>query len=199
MPTLGVCAKPSSKGAGSIRRTSYWRSLTGPKRRDCGERVVRGGSWNNNPRNARAANRNRNDTTNRNNNVGFRLASTLERRSRHDQGRGGRAIECPGPVMMRTVASTPVQRRPARAPALAFEVGCGGGWCVVSVSARKALRRVQSTLAAQAASGESYNDSSRFKNDSPWTSSPSGVSIGLLNVRYALWPRLRVFLSIRRR
>jgi formylglycine-generating enzyme required for sulfatase activity len=40
-------------------------------------RVVRGGSWNNNPRNLRAANRNRNTTDNRNNNNGFRLGSTL--------------------------------------------------------------------------------------------------------------------------
>lgn len=40
-------------------------------------RVVRGGSWNNNPRNLRAANRNRNTTENRNNNLGFRVGSTL--------------------------------------------------------------------------------------------------------------------------
>jgi retron-type reverse transcriptase len=39
-------------------------------------RVLRGGSWNNNPRNARAANRNNNTPENRNNNIGFRLAST---------------------------------------------------------------------------------------------------------------------------
>jgi retron-type reverse transcriptase len=40
-------------------------------------RVVRGGSWNNNPRNLRAANRNRNTTDNRNNNLGFRVGRTL--------------------------------------------------------------------------------------------------------------------------
>jgi hypothetical protein len=40
-------------------------------------RVVRGGSWNNNSRNARSAYRNHNDPANRNNNIGFRLASTL--------------------------------------------------------------------------------------------------------------------------
>jgi len=39
-------------------------------------RVLRGGSWNNNPQNTRAANRNRNEPANRNNNNGFRLAST---------------------------------------------------------------------------------------------------------------------------
>ena len=39
-------------------------------------RVLRGGSGNNKPRNVRAANRNRNATGNRNNNNGFRVAST---------------------------------------------------------------------------------------------------------------------------
>jgi formylglycine-generating enzyme required for sulfatase activity len=36
--------------------------------------VNRGGSWNNDARNCRAAIRNNNTPTNRNNNVGFRLA-----------------------------------------------------------------------------------------------------------------------------
>jgi hypothetical protein len=40
-------------------------------------RVLRGGSWNNNPQNLRSANRNRNQPDNRNNNIGFRVASTL--------------------------------------------------------------------------------------------------------------------------
>jgi formylglycine-generating enzyme required for sulfatase activity len=35
-------------------------------------RVLRGGGWNNNPDNARAANRNNNHPDNRNNNSGFR-------------------------------------------------------------------------------------------------------------------------------
>lgn len=39
-------------------------------------RVLRGSSWNNNPRNLRSANRNNNSPGNRNNNNGFRLAST---------------------------------------------------------------------------------------------------------------------------
>ena len=38
-------------------------------------RVVRGGSWNNNSRNARSAIRNRNTPDNRNNNIGFRVVS----------------------------------------------------------------------------------------------------------------------------
>ena len=36
-------------------------------------RVVRGGSWNNNPQNCRSSNRNRNEPDNRNNNIGFRV------------------------------------------------------------------------------------------------------------------------------
>lgn len=38
--------------------------------------VLRGGSWNNTAENLRSANRNRNQRNNRNDNVGFRLAST---------------------------------------------------------------------------------------------------------------------------
>lgn len=40
-------------------------------------RVLRGGSFNNQPSNVRSANRNNNLPTNRNNNNGFHLASTL--------------------------------------------------------------------------------------------------------------------------
>jgi hypothetical protein len=36
--------------------------------------VLRGGSWNNNPRNCRSANRNRSNPDNRNDNNGFRVA-----------------------------------------------------------------------------------------------------------------------------
>jgi hypothetical protein len=41
--------------------------------------VIRGGSWNNNPRNDRSANRNRNEPGNRNNNLGFRLARAQQK------------------------------------------------------------------------------------------------------------------------
>ncbi|MBF0343244.1 MAG: SUMF1/EgtB/PvdO family nonheme iron enzyme [Nitrospirae bacterium] len=40
-------------------------------------RVIRGGSWNNNPQNVRCSNRNNNMPGNRNNNIGFRLEHRL--------------------------------------------------------------------------------------------------------------------------
>lgn len=43
------------------------------------ERVNRGGSWNSNARNVRAANRNGNSPDNRNDNLGFRLAREQKR------------------------------------------------------------------------------------------------------------------------
>jgi Uncharacterized conserved protein len=44
--------------------------------------VLRGGSWNNNDTNCRAAYRNRNHRNNRNNNMGFRLARTAQNEAR---------------------------------------------------------------------------------------------------------------------
>ena len=44
---------------------------------DCSLRVLRGGSWSNNPQDLRSANRNRDHPTSRINNNGFRLARTL--------------------------------------------------------------------------------------------------------------------------
>ncbi|MFO7675686.1 MAG: SUMF1/EgtB/PvdO family nonheme iron enzyme [bacterium] len=44
--------------------------------RNGSNRVNRGGSWNNNARNLRSANRNRNEPSNRNNNLGFRCAGS---------------------------------------------------------------------------------------------------------------------------
>jgi hypothetical protein len=44
-----------------------------------GDRVIRGGSWNSNARNVRAANRNGNDPGNSNDNLGFRLLRALVR------------------------------------------------------------------------------------------------------------------------
>lgn len=52
---------------------------------------MRGGSWNNNPQNVRVSNRNRNQPTNRNNNIGFRCAGYAERGLGDAEVRGARA------------------------------------------------------------------------------------------------------------
>jgi Sulfatase-modifying factor enzyme 1 len=57
------------------RRASYSRAPA--PERPPSSRVLRGGSWNNNPQNLRSANRGGNRPDYRNNNVGFRVASTL--------------------------------------------------------------------------------------------------------------------------
>jgi formylglycine-generating enzyme required for sulfatase activity len=62
-------------------RIANFQALHAAARRGACRRVVRGGSWNNNPRNLRSANRNRNTTDNRNNNIGFRVGSTLSARA----------------------------------------------------------------------------------------------------------------------
>ncbi|MEI7701887.1 MAG: SUMF1/EgtB/PvdO family nonheme iron enzyme, partial [Planctomycetia bacterium] len=43
--------------------------------------MLRGGSWNNQADNCRSSIRNHNQPDNRNNNIGFRVASTLQRTS----------------------------------------------------------------------------------------------------------------------
>jgi len=81
-----------------------------------GDRVIRGGNWNNNARNCRSANRNRNNPNNRNNNIGFRVASTLEGRNPAVMGTGSVRRSAPrSPVRLRT-RWKPVRRRkgPAR-------------------------------------------------------------------------------------
>ncbi len=64
-------------------------------------RVKRGGSWNNNARNCRSANRNNNNPDNRNNNNGFRPASTL------CQDKQGPIRHRPGPAKAGTNMHTP--------------------------------------------------------------------------------------------
>ena len=67
----------------------------------------RGGSWNNNPRNARVANRNRNTPDNRDNNLGLRLVSTARPAS-------------PRATVRSPVAARFVWGRPARAKDLSM-------------------------------------------------------------------------------
>ncbi|MFC2015815.1 SUMF1/EgtB/PvdO family nonheme iron enzyme [Chloroflexota bacterium] len=61
-----------------------------------GRKVLRGGSWNNNWNNVRAANRNNDNPTNRNNNIGFRCVAAspgvlLKGQVRRVYGRGASA------------------------------------------------------------------------------------------------------------
>lgn len=63
-PLLSYALKGYTQG---LRRTVFTAWATGSNR------VLRGGSWNNNARNCRVANRNNNTPSNRNNNNGFRV------------------------------------------------------------------------------------------------------------------------------
>jgi hypothetical protein len=65
-------------------------------------RVNRGGSWNNNAQNCRAANRNRNTPDNRNNNLGFRVAAA-PREGMDFPARWNRRAPCPGRKARRTL------------------------------------------------------------------------------------------------
>jgi hypothetical protein len=58
-------------------------------------RVLRGGAWNNNPRNCRAANRNDNAPDNRNNNIGFPGVSWCPHRD-HPRKAPGRILALVG-------------------------------------------------------------------------------------------------------
>lgn len=62
------------------------------------DRLLRGGSWNNNRNNARCAARNRNNPNNSNNNMGFRLVSHNSQSRRQCHG-----LACP-PVQAQCVA-----------------------------------------------------------------------------------------------
>ncbi len=76
-------------------------------------RVNRGGSWRNNARNCRAANRNANPPGNRNDNLGFRLVSTGRFRQRS-------CVYGPGPrAQALSRRSSRAGRRPAEEDAAA--------------------------------------------------------------------------------
>ncbi|MDP2322609.1 MAG: SUMF1/EgtB/PvdO family nonheme iron enzyme [Gammaproteobacteria bacterium] len=81
-------------------------------------RVIRGGNWNNNSSNARCANRNNNTPTNRNNNIGFRCASTHRPETGAPRGAGQR-VGSPDPFPLALVEGQAKKRRRDRAGSLA--------------------------------------------------------------------------------
>ena len=62
-------------------------------------RVLRGGSWNNNDNNCKVANRNNNKPDNRNNNNGLRLAILFKREFYFMQHRNKREQNSPGHIL----------------------------------------------------------------------------------------------------
>ena len=118
----GSCptGRQQSRGLGSARRNASVSARLGcptlggdlntARRARGSNRVKRGGSWNNDAQNARAANRNNDDPSNRNNNLGFRLSSPGALRLLHarpDRRDHGFA----GSVSSLTTISEPVPRR----------------------------------------------------------------------------------------
>ncbi|KAB2875763.1 MAG: hypothetical protein F9K38_14375 [Pseudorhodoplanes sp.] len=83
---------------------------------------MRGGSWNNNPRNLRSANRNRNTADNRNNNNGFRVARTLPAGAGKIMVLPGVLPKRSGPFMMRAAGAA---ASTTMAPALASSEAAG--------------------------------------------------------------------------
>jgi len=81
--TTGIPGGCGSKSLGSVRSGKGVRSKV---------RVLRGGSFNNDTRNLRAANRNHNEPDNRNNNTGFRCVRDVERRRAGASAAGAGAV-----------------------------------------------------------------------------------------------------------
>jgi formylglycine-generating enzyme required for sulfatase activity len=71
-------------------------------------RVLRGGSWDDDPRNLRSANRNGNLPDNRSNGIGFRVASTLCAGAGAIKVAAGEQKKRSGPLMMSTVGAPPL-------------------------------------------------------------------------------------------
>ena len=99
----------------------------------------RGGSWNNNPQNLRSANRNRNTPTNRNNNLGFRVASTPHPRP----ARAGAITVAPGAHERRSgpfLMSPGLRPRPVSRHAGSQSWGAGRGGAPAAFRPKPSLR-----------------------------------------------------------
>ena len=76
-------------------------------------RVLRGGSFNNDTRNLRAANRNRNEPDNRNNNIGFRCVRDVERGRANASAAGAAVVTAVAGVRALLPDRAPGERRAA--------------------------------------------------------------------------------------
>jgi len=92
--------------------------------------VNRGGSWNNNPRNVRASNRNNDTPDNRNSNIGLRVAVRPDGGTRRVYGRGGRPTgrpdACPAPARRNRAQPDKESTAPASGRQLMWREGGGG-------------------------------------------------------------------------
>ena len=73
--------------------------------------MLRGGSFNNDTRNLRAANRNRNEPDNRNNNIGFRCVRDVERRRTIASAAGAAVVTAAAGVRTPLPDRAPGERR----------------------------------------------------------------------------------------
>ncbi len=115
-PGLAAWARGYPMAMLVTHQQNQWAKLVGPLRRlfswasvACGSnRVNRGGSWNNSADNCRAANRNRNHPSNRNDNLGFRPAK-VPHQARREAGARSRSF---GRLCLPTAAQRKVLPRP---------------------------------------------------------------------------------------
>ncbi|MEI7938577.1 MAG: hypothetical protein WCK27_17980 [Verrucomicrobiota bacterium] len=86
--------------------------------------MIRGGSWNNNGRNCRSANRNNNNPSNRNNNIGFRVVLAPAQPLRRRAYWLTRRPSCPARKSER--GQTEVESRPVQVGRRSFPKAPGG-------------------------------------------------------------------------
>ena len=73
----GMCGNGSRTAGMRATKVRPRMVRPGPRLDDCAQRVIRGGSWDSEPRDVRSANRDRNTPDDRNYDVGFRLAQDI--------------------------------------------------------------------------------------------------------------------------
>jgi hypothetical protein len=133
---------------------------SGPATGGGSNRVNRGGSWNNSAANARVANRNNDDPANRNNNLGFRLASTRQAPPPAPSARRAAVTAtapvpgiCPAPDARAHSLSRDRPRRRPRSASIASAVGALRSGCLAHPSFVCIVRKNQNRALAAAPRG----------------------------------------------